>query len=191
MLTTSYSRCSPSRTTPPSCTGFKDAVYHRERGQQFVCAQGSDRTGCQYKQRGCKWEPSGGEVQADDGVPYRLKLSLFKVAGNDVRHCKSIYSVPFYVYTSKKFPGVEESSPLTCSLANQGIKIRIRKDISMRKARHPGVGVGVGGGRPLASGASGERAHQFLFWVAPRTKSTMVGAGMGWAALDVCACIWE
>ncbi|KAJ7161176.1 velvet factor-domain-containing protein [Mycena filopes] len=54
---------------------------------------------------------------------YRLKLSLFEVVGNDVRHCKSIYSAPFYVYTAKKFPGVEESSPLTCSLADQGIKI--------------------------------------------------------------------
>ncbi|KAJ6578637.1 velvet factor-domain-containing protein [Mycena vulgaris] len=38
---------------------------------------------------------------------YRLKLSLFEVVGNDVRHCKSIYSAPFYVYTAKKFPGVE------------------------------------------------------------------------------------
>ncbi|KAJ7602561.1 velvet factor-domain-containing protein [Mycena polygramma] len=76
---------------------------------------------------------------------YRLKLSLFEVVGNDVRHCKSIYSAPFYVYTAKKFPGVEESSPLTCSLADQGIKIRIRKDIRMRKARVPGLGAPLGG----------------------------------------------
>ncbi|KAJ6554319.1 velvet factor-domain-containing protein [Mycena capillaripes] len=75
---------------------------------------------------------------------YRLKLSLFEVVGNDVRHCKSIYSAPFYVYTAKKFPGVEESSPLTCSLADQGIKIRIRKDIRMRKARVPGLGAAIG-----------------------------------------------
>ena len=26
---------------------------------------------------------------------------------NNVRHCKSIYSAPFYVYTAKKFPGME------------------------------------------------------------------------------------
>ncbi|KAI6141963.1 velvet factor-domain-containing protein [Pisolithus thermaeus] len=64
---------------------------------------------------------------------YRLKLSLFEVAGNTVRHCKSIYSAPFYVYTAKKFPGMEESTPLSCSLADQGIKIRIRKDIRVRK----------------------------------------------------------
>ncbi|KAI6019220.1 velvet factor-domain-containing protein [Pisolithus microcarpus] len=64
---------------------------------------------------------------------YRLKLSLFEVAGNTVRHCKSIYSAPFYVYTAKKFPGMEESTALSCSLADQGIKIRIRKDIRVRK----------------------------------------------------------
>ncbi|KAF8624058.1 hypothetical protein AX15_006073 [Amanita polypyramis BW_CC] len=64
---------------------------------------------------------------------YRLKLSLFEVVGNNVRHCKSIYSAPFYVYTAKKFPGMEESTPLSCSLADQGIKIRIRKDIRIRK----------------------------------------------------------
>ena len=57
---------------------------------------------------------------------YRLKLSLFEVVGcaflsflprhtsyaqpipsTSVRHCKSIYSAPFYVYTAKKFPGME------------------------------------------------------------------------------------
>lgn len=38
---------------------------------------------------------------------YRLKLSLFEVVGSSVRHCKSIFSSPFYVYTAKKFPGME------------------------------------------------------------------------------------
>jgi hypothetical protein len=52
---------------------------------------------------------------------------------SNVYHCKSIFSAPFYVYTAKKFPGMEESTPLSCSLADQGIKIRIRKDIRVRK----------------------------------------------------------
>ncbi|KAJ6492759.1 velvet factor-domain-containing protein [Mycena vitilis] len=98
---------------------------------------------------------------------YRLKLSLFEVVGNDVRHCKSIYSAPFYVYTAKKFPGVEESSPLTCSLADQGIKIRIRKDIRMRKARVPGLGAPLGGGgsaqrtSPREAQPHGRREQQY------------------------------
>ncbi|KAF9649567.1 hypothetical protein BDM02DRAFT_1814795 [Thelephora ganbajun] len=64
---------------------------------------------------------------------YRLKLSLFEVVGTSVRHCKSIYSAPFYVYTAKKFPGMEESTQLSCTMADQGIKIRIRKDIRTRR----------------------------------------------------------
>ncbi|KAI0341169.1 hypothetical protein BDW22DRAFT_1332963 [Trametopsis cervina] len=71
---------------------------------------------------------------------YRLKLSLFEVVGSNVYHCKSIYSAPFYVYTAKKFPGMEESTPLSCSLADQGIKIRIRKDIRVRKKPGPADG---------------------------------------------------
>ncbi|CCO32166.1 hypothetical protein BN14_06220 [Rhizoctonia solani AG-1 IB] len=38
---------------------------------------------------------------------YRLKLTLFEVHGAIVHHCKSIYSNPFYVFTAKKFPGME------------------------------------------------------------------------------------
>ena len=38
---------------------------------------------------------------------YRLKLTLFEVIGANVHHCKSVFSAPFYVYTAKKFPGME------------------------------------------------------------------------------------
>ena len=38
---------------------------------------------------------------------YRLKLTLFEVVGPTVQHCKSVFSAPFYVYTAKKFPGME------------------------------------------------------------------------------------
>lgn len=38
---------------------------------------------------------------------YRLKLCLFETIGNEVHHCKSIYTSPFVVYTAKRFPGME------------------------------------------------------------------------------------
>ena len=38
------------------------------------------------------------------------------------------FSEPFTVYSAKKFPGVVESTPLSKCLAQQGIKIPIRKD---------------------------------------------------------------
>jgi Velvet factor len=40
----------------------------------------------------------------------------------------SIFSKPFRVFSAKKFPGVIDSTDLSKSFANQGIKIPIRKD---------------------------------------------------------------
>lgn len=59
---------------------------------------------------------------------YRLKLCLFETIGNEVHHCKSIYSSPFMVYTAKRFPGMEESTRLSRTFADQGLKVRVRKN---------------------------------------------------------------
>ncbi|KAI8088829.1 velvet factor-domain-containing protein [Halteromyces radiatus] len=64
---------------------------------------------------------------------YRLKLSLFEIIGKEVFHCKSILSDQFIVYSAKKFPGMEESTSLSRSFADQGLKIRIRKELRQRR----------------------------------------------------------
>ncbi|KAG5455438.1 MAG: velvet factor-domain-containing protein, partial [Olpidium bornovanus] len=64
---------------------------------------------------------------------YRLKFSLFEIVGKEVIHCKYIYSEPFTVYSAKRFPGMEESTFLSRSFADQGLKIRIRKEIRIRR----------------------------------------------------------
>ncbi|KAG9304489.1 hypothetical protein G9A89_020053 [Geosiphon pyriformis] len=69
---------------------------------------------------------------------YRLKLSLFEIIGygtprREVYHCKSIFSEIFIVYSAKRFPGMEESTFLSRSFADQGLKIRIRKEIRLRR----------------------------------------------------------
>ncbi|KAI8880126.1 hypothetical protein K501DRAFT_225376 [Backusella circina FSU 941] len=64
---------------------------------------------------------------------YRLKLSLFEIIGKEVFHCKSIISDVFFVYSAKKFPGMEESTFLSRSFADQGLKIRIRKELRQRR----------------------------------------------------------
>jgi hypothetical protein len=47
---------------------------------------------------------------------YRLKLTLFELVGAgdraSVHFRQSIFSLPFYVYTAKKFPGMEGLSLL-------------------------------------------------------------------------------
>ncbi|SJX61010.1 related to velvet A protein [Sporisorium reilianum f. sp. reilianum] len=64
---------------------------------------------------------------------YRLKLCLFETIGHAVHHCKSIYSDPFHVYTAKRFPGMEESTRLSKSFAEQGLKVRVRKHPRSRR----------------------------------------------------------
>ncbi|KAE8270090.1 hypothetical protein A4X09_0g2260 [Tilletia walkeri] len=64
---------------------------------------------------------------------YRLKLSLFETIGNEVHHCKSIYTAPFTVHSAKGFPGMNESTVLARSFASQGLKLRVRKNPRGRK----------------------------------------------------------
>lgn len=45
----------------------------------------------------------------------------------------NIKTVPFNVYSAKKFPGLMESTELSKTVANQGCRVRIRRDVRMRK----------------------------------------------------------
>lgn len=47
-----------------------------------------------------------------------------------------VVTIPFQVYSAKKFPGLELSTPLSQLVADQGCRVRIRRDIRQRK-RHP------------------------------------------------------
>ncbi|KAL9936370.1 hypothetical protein V8E36_004438, partial [Tilletia maclaganii] len=64
---------------------------------------------------------------------YRLKLSLFETIGNEVHHCKSIYTMPFTVHSAKGFPGMSETTTLARSFASQGLKLRVRKHLRGRR----------------------------------------------------------
>ncbi|KAF9003834.1 hypothetical protein BGZ52_009256, partial [Haplosporangium bisporale] len=60
---------------------------------------------------------------------YRLKFCLYEMTGTQVHFCASIVSAPLVVYSAKKFPGMEESTTLSQFFAEQGLKIRIRKEV--------------------------------------------------------------
>lgn len=79
---------------------------------------------------------------------YRLSFSLFETTkleadfdleptegdlppGVDWR--MDIKTDPFDVYSAKKFPGLMESTPLSKEVADQGCRVRIRRDVRMRK----------------------------------------------------------
>lgn len=44
-----------------------------------------------------------------------------------------VKSVPFFVFSAKKFPGLSESTPLSRQVAEQGCRVRIRRDIRVRR----------------------------------------------------------
>ncbi|KAF0512558.1 VosA protein, variant 2 [Gigaspora margarita] len=59
---------------------------------------------------------------------YRLQFSLFEIIESEVVHIQSILSDVFDVYSPKTFPGMSESTFLSRSFSDQGVRIRIRKE---------------------------------------------------------------
>ncbi|KAM0455824.1 hypothetical protein ACHAPV_002915 [Trichoderma viride] len=51
-----------------------------------------------------------------------------------------IKTQPFNVFSAKKFPGLMESTPLSKTVADQGCRVRIRRDVRMRKRDGKGSG---------------------------------------------------
>lgn len=85
-----------------------------------------------------------------EGV-YRLSFSLYEELKNlgdedkiddsragtpgdaHVTHRLEVKSVPFFVFSAKKFPGLTESTSLSRIVAEQGCRVRIRRDVRMRR----------------------------------------------------------
>ncbi|CCG82748.1 Putative uncharacterized protein [Taphrina deformans PYCC 5710] len=64
---------------------------------------------------------------------YRLRFDVFGLRDSrvsPVAHCLSAF---FTVYSAKRFPGMTNSTELSKTFSDQGLKIRIRKDIRVRK----------------------------------------------------------
>ncbi|KAF3916702.1 hypothetical protein ABW20_dc0106151 [Dactylellina cionopaga] len=59
---------------------------------------------------------------------FRLRFSLFEISSSEVHYIKSITSNAFTVYPMKNFPGMSESTFLSRSFGDQGVRLRIRKE---------------------------------------------------------------
>ncbi|KAL2890286.1 developmental regulator [Ceratocystis lukuohia] len=59
---------------------------------------------------------------------FRLRFSLFEFQGSMCSHIASISSDVFTVWPAKTFPGMTESTFLTRSFSDQGVRLRLRKD---------------------------------------------------------------
>jgi len=57
-----------------------------------------------------------------------------------VTHRLEVRSQPFIVYSAKKFPGLASSTSLSRTVAEQGCRVRIRRDVRMRRRDKPEKG---------------------------------------------------
>ncbi|KAL1921192.1 uncharacterized protein VTP21DRAFT_10908 [Calcarisporiella thermophila] len=64
---------------------------------------------------------------------FRLKFSLYSIASASAAHLNSVYSDPFFVYSHKDYPGACEPTFLSRSIADQGVKLRLRKEQRVQK----------------------------------------------------------
>ncbi|KAI0011730.1 velvet factor-domain-containing protein [Xylariaceae sp. FL0662B] len=124
----------PAATSPPVLTGFPVS-------------------GCCYLDRP---DPAGYFLFPDLSVRhegrYRLVFSLYELIKEDpdqdrdaqdvgvtdssagiANHRMDLKSTDFVVYSAKKFPGLTESTTLSRTVAEQGCRVRIRRDVRMRR----------------------------------------------------------
>ncbi|KAJ2979678.1 hypothetical protein NUW58_g6941 [Xylaria curta] len=125
----------PAATSPPVLTGFPVS-------------------GCCYLDRP---DPAGYFLFPDLSVRhegrYRLVFSLYELIKNegdldidapepdgsnvqlptDACHRMDLKSADFTVFSAKKFPGLTESTTLSRTVAEQGCRVRIRRDVRMRR----------------------------------------------------------
>ncbi|ORY02827.1 hypothetical protein K493DRAFT_207704 [Basidiobolus meristosporus CBS 931.73] len=59
---------------------------------------------------------------------FRLQFSLFEIISQSAVPLATAYSDVFTVYPPKLFPGMAESTFLSRSFSDQGVRIRIRKE---------------------------------------------------------------
>ncbi|KAI9143784.1 velvet factor-domain-containing protein [Paraphysoderma sedebokerense] len=64
---------------------------------------------------------------------YRLRFSLYELRGSEFKYYCSVLSDIFSVYSAKRFPGMAESTDLSKLFADQGLKIRIRRETRVLK----------------------------------------------------------
>ena len=84
-------------------------------------------------------ETKDADVEPPEGSPkLREKLLANPMAPRvHVQFRAEVKSKPFNVFSAKKFPGLSESTVLSRTVAEQGCRVRIRRDVRMRRRDKP------------------------------------------------------
>ncbi|KAF2097147.1 hypothetical protein NA57DRAFT_41735 [Rhizodiscina lignyota] len=71
--------------------------------------------------------------QKDMDTEEIANLEVLAQTSQHVSHRLEVKSKPFTVFSAKKFPGLTESTALSRTVAEQGCRVRIRRDVRMRR----------------------------------------------------------
>jgi hypothetical protein len=63
---------------------------------------------------------------------FKIQFTLYEVRGKEVEYITAITSEPFQVHPAKNWPGMAESTFLTRSFSDQGVRLRLRKEPRFR-----------------------------------------------------------
>lgn len=77
------------------------------------------------------------EVEGSPRAKDKLLSSNPMTPRAHVHYRLEVKSTPFAVFSAKKFPGLSESTPLSRTVAEQGCRVRIRRDVRMRRRDKP------------------------------------------------------
>ncbi|KAG4442650.1 hypothetical protein IFR05_001835 [Cadophora sp. M221] len=69
-----------------------------------------------------------GDLSVKHEGRFRLQFTLYEMRQNQCAYIRSITSQSFPVHSTKNFPGMSESTFLTRSFSDQGVRLRLRKE---------------------------------------------------------------
>ncbi|KAL1875339.1 hypothetical protein VTK73DRAFT_10073 [Phialemonium thermophilum] len=78
------------------------------------------------------------DKDSDDADSNLANLGVTAAAGGSFDFRMEVKSHDFVVYSAKKFPGLSESTQLSRVVAEQGCRVRIRRDVRMRRRDRKG-----------------------------------------------------
>lgn len=133
----------PAATSPPVLTGVPcSGIAYLDRPEEagyFLFPDLSVRHEGRYKLAFTLYEETkeAADFDIEDTETLDTQNFAFRM---------EIESEPFTVYSAKKFPGLSESTALSRNLSDQGVRVRIRRDVRMRRRDNKAGGGGGGGG---------------------------------------------
>ncbi|KAI1083893.1 velvet factor-domain-containing protein [Whalleya microplaca] len=128
----------PAATSPPVLTGFPVSgccyLDRPDPAGYFLFPDLSVRHEGRYHLVFSLYELIKEDQDQDrDAPPHDQDAGMSDFSAGNANHRMDLRSTPFMVYSAKKFPGLTESTTLSRTVAEQGCRVRIRRDVRMRR----------------------------------------------------------